>query len=270
MKTVIIFILSTLLLTGCVSKSDHSLFVTLPSETTTVETIDESTITTTVEAIHESTITTVPTQPSHWAYYDPDISVENAITWFSEVCLAAEMVNGGDATLIQKWDVPIYYYINGDPTDEDLIALQNFEAWINTVEGFPGMYPTVDLGQANLKIYFCTQQELLNIMGPNFGGLDGAVTYWYEDNAIYNANICIRTDLSQHLRNSVIKEELYNGLGPINDTSLREDSIIFAGYSEPQELTATDKLIMALLYDPSIQCGMNADQCAEIIRNIYC
>ena len=257
MMKVVFCILCALLLAGCVSNPSHSLLDILPTETTTVE------------VIHESSTVTAATEPPHWSYYDPDISVEDVITWFNEVCLAAEMVHGGDATLIQKWDVPIYYYINGDPTDEDLVALQEFEQWVNTVDGFPGMYPTEDLGQANLKIYFCTQQELLNIMGPNFDGLDGAVTYWYSDNAIYNANICIRTDLSQYLRNSVIKEELYNGLGPINDTSLREDSIIFSGYSEPQQLTDADKLIMALLYDPNIQCGMNAADCAEIIRSIY-
>ena len=117
--------------------------------------------------------------------------------------------------------------------------------------------------------HFCTEQELHNIMGPGFENLDGAVTYWYNNNVIYDATICIRTDLNQYLRNSVIKEELYNGLGPINDTSLREDSIIYANYSEPQHLTDIDKLIMTLLYDPTILCGMNADRCETVLRQLY-
>ena len=131
------------------------------------------------------------------------------------------------------------------------------------------MSQTTDLGAANLKLYFCDNQQLQNIMGPGFEGLDGAVTYWYDNNRIYDATICIRTDLNQHLRNSVIQEEFYNGLGPINDTYLRSDSIIYANFSEPQELTAADELILKLLYAPEIQCGMTPEQCAEIIRSIY-
>jgi len=261
MKKLSIILLLCVLLCGC---------ATTESPTNSIRRSPKSTEATTVETIPELPETEPPTtEPPHWAYYDPEISVEEALTWFNEVCLDAEIVNGGDATLIQKWDVPIYYYINGDPTDEDLAALQEFTQWINTVEGFPGMFPARDLGQANLHIYFCTQQELLNIMGPNFDGMDGAVTYWYEDNAIYNANICIRTDIPQNLRNSVILEEIYNGLGPIQDTTLRPDSIIWAEYAEPQCLTAVDELILRLLYHPEMDPGMDAARCEAAIRELY-
>jgi hypothetical protein len=67
----------------------------------------------------------------------------------------------------------------------------------------------------------------------------------------------------------VILEELYNGLGPIQDTSLREDSIIYAGYSEPQALTEIDWLILQLLYHPDLQFGMDTEACAEVIRQLY-
>ena len=106
-------------------------------------------------------------------------------------------------------------------------------------------------------------------MGSNFGGLDGAVTFWYTDDKIYNCTICVRTDIGQYVRNSVIMEEVYNGLGPIQDTSLREDSLIYSGYSEPQELTEIDKLILKLLYHPELNSGMNAEACEAVIRKIY-
>lgn len=256
MKKLFPIVLCLLLLTGCSDSADFDF--TFP----------------TVGAIHESPTTiatteTEPTQPPHSAYYDPMYDVEDVITWFSEVNFDAEFANGGDPGLIQKWETPIYYQVFGEPTEEDLKILEAFAQWVNTVEGFPGMYSTTDLNHANMKIYFCTAQGLLDLMGNDYAYLDGAVTYWYTDNSIYTATVAIRTDLSQHLRNSVIQEELYNGLGPVNDTSLREDSIIFSGFSEPQELTAVDELLMKLLYDPQIQCGMNADACAEILRSLY-
>jgi hypothetical protein len=67
----------------------------------------------------------------------------------------------------------------------------------------------------------------------------------------------------------VILEEIYNGLGLTQDTILREDSIIWQSYSEPQELTPVDKLLLQLLYHPDIRCGMNAAECEAVIRELY-
>ena len=67
----------------------------------------------------------------------------------------------------------------------------------------------------------------------------------------------------------MILEEIYNGLGPVQDTSLRSDSIIYAGYSTPQSLTAMDELLLRLLYRPELVCGMDAQQCEAVIRQLY-
>lgn len=210
-----------------------------------------------------------PTEPPHSALYIPDVSVEDVITYFNEVCLDSEFVTGGDPSVIQKWAAPIYYTLEGNYTGADLKVLTGFATWLNTIEGFPGIYPSTDAGKTNLDIHFCTQQKIPDLMGPNFTNTDGAVTFWYDYDIIYDAIICYRTDMSQHLRNSVILEEIYNGLGPVQDTILRPDSIIYQYYSEPQALTAVDELILRLLYHPDIKPGMNAEQCAEVIRKLY-
>ena len=98
---------------------------------------------------------------------------------------------------------------------------------------------------------------------------DGAVQYWYDTygNYMTSATIGCRTDVEQYVRNSVIQEELINALG-ITDTWLREDSMVYAGYSEPQTLSEMDWLLIGLLYHPDIQCGMSAAECEQVIRNI--
>lgn len=210
------------------------------------------------------------TIPEHSALYLENVPVEDVIRWFNEVSLDTEFSNGGDATLVQKWENPILYCIHGEPTDADLEILESFGEWLNTLEGFPGISETQDSAEANLNIHFTDAQGLVNIMGQDFVGLDGAVTFWYDgENAIYQEVICIRTDLAQEVRNSVIMEEIYNGLGPVQDTTLREDSLIWQGYSIPQELTAVDELILRLLYHPAIARGMNALDCEEVIRTLY-
>ena len=100
--------------------------------------------------------------------------------------------------------------------------------------------------------------------------MDGAVTFWYNgSNQIYDATICYLEDMEGPVRRSVILEEIYNGLGPVQDTWSRADSIIYSGYSEPQNLTEIDELILKLLYHPAIECGMDAQECEAVIRSLY-
>ena len=195
--------------------------------------------------------------------------MEDVILYFNEVCLDGEFINSGDPSYVQKWAAPIYYTLYGEYTDEDLAVLSVFENWLNTIEGFPGIYEAQATDYTNLRIHFCSQPEMIDLMGDNFAGMDGAVTFWYSDNIIYDAIICCRTDLEQSLRNSVILEEIYNGLGPIQDTDLRLNSIIYQGFSQPQWLSLEDELLIKLLYHPDIRPGMSAEQCEQVIRTLY-
>ena len=212
----------------------------------------------------------IPTEHEPISLYIPGEPVEDVIQYFNEVCLDAEYVHSGDPSKLQKWMQPIRYILLGEPTEEDRSTLHDFTQWLNTINGFPGISETALPEEANLRIHFCSHEDMLTIMGSDYAGLDGAVTFWYDsNNVIYDAVICCRTDLEQTLRNSVILEEIYNGLGPIQDTQLRTDSIIFAGFSQPQQLTEIDQLLLQLLYDPAIQCGMNAETCESVIRQVY-
>lgn len=215
----------------------------------------------------EPTKPTEPSKPLHSDLYIEGLAVEDVIRYFNEVCLDAEFVNNGDPSKVQKWVQPIGYQILGTPTEKDREVLTGFASWLNTVEGFPGMTES-EVG--NLKIHFYGKTEFEDLMGSNFTGTDGGVTFWYNGRGeIYEEIIGYRTDISQAVRNSVILEEIYNGLGPIQDTDLRKDSIIYSGYTTPQSLTEVDKLILKLLYHPDIKCGMNATQCEAVIRKIY-
>ena len=243
---------------------------------TTADTTPETTVpeTTEAETVPETTApeTTAPevTDPVHSALYIPGVSVEDVITYFNEVSLDAEFSDSGNPTVLQKWVNPIRFIIEGDCSETDYAVLTAFVQWLNTIEGFPGISETQDWGAANLKIHFCGSSEFIDLMGDNFSGCDGGVTFWYDGaNQIYDATIGYVTDIDQEVRNSVILEEIYNGLGPVQDTSLREDSIIYAGYSFPQELTEIDELILKLLYHPDMKCGMNATECEAVIRNLY-
>lgn len=217
----------------------------------------------------ETTATIPPTEGPHSPLYLSELPVEDVIDFFNEVCLSAEYVNSGDPSVVQKWTGPLIYQVHGDATDEDLMTVACFTEELNRVHGFPGIREARYPEEATLDIHFCSQQEFLDLMGDNFYGADGGVTFWYEEDEIYYAIIGIRTDLDQELRNSVILEELYNGLGPVQDTVHRSDSIIYSGFSQPQELTPVDWLILELLYHPDMKCSMTRQQCEAVIRGLY-
>ena len=101
--------------------------------------------------------------PLHSELYIPGLAVEDVILYFNEVCLDAEFSDSGDPSLLQKWGEPIFYQVNGDPTPEDLAVLEGFAAWLNTLEGFPGIREAGPEQGENLQIWFCSrrdQQEL--------------------------------------------------------------------------------------------------------------
>lgn len=267
------------LLSGCVSQKP---LITQPStlQTTEASTPETTTLPVSIAPTEESTVATTeaptepstepPTDPEHSALYLPWVSTEDMILYFNEVCLNAEMVNAGDPTKLQKWATPIRYICIGSYTDTDKKTLDTFADWLNTVEGFPGMEETQDYALANMRIYFCEPEDYLATMGDQFAGTDGGVTFWYNNNnEIFDAMIGYRTDLDQEIRNSVILEEIYNGLGPINDTQLRMTSVIYSEFSTPQSLSQIDEVIMKLLYHPKMQCGMDTSACEAVIRQLY-
>ncbi len=245
--------------------------VSIPAVTAPVDTWPNQDVT-------DPTQPRLPTEPvwdgtvpvgDHSDLYIPGLAVEDVILYFNEVCLDAEFIMGGDPSKLQKWTEPISFNVHGEATEEDMAVLDEFIGWLNDLEGFPGMHVTFVTMESDLEIHFCVESRLIDILGENYRGCDGGVTFWYLNDEIYEGTICIRNDIGQHVRNSVILEELYNGLGPVQDSWLREDSIIYAGYSEPQSLTEIDELILRLLYHPDMKCGMDREQCEAVIRALY-
>ena len=194
------------------------------------------------------------------------------IKYFNEVVLSIEYSTGsGDPSVVQKWKDPICYYIEGQPTDQDLAALSKLVAQLNTIEGFPGIRQATDL-ERNLGLHFLDRTAFRARFSAVINGeeAEGAVQFWYYtlSNTIYQGDIGYRSDIDQKIRDSVIPEEIVNALG-LNDTILRKDSIVYQYASTATELSDVDLVILKLLYHPSMQRGMDAKACEAVIRELY-
>lgn len=212
-------------------------------------------------------------EPDESETHTQDMTTDEVINYFCEVVLKTEYSDGvGDATLVQKWTDRICYRIYGEATEQDKLILTEFFQQLNEIEGFPGIVPAGENDLTDLALYFYDYESFNRSFGEflNYEMADGAVQYWYytDTNVIYDARIGYRTDVDQYTRNSVLLEEVFNGLG-ITDTVLREDSIAYQGFSQPQELSEIDWLMIKLLYHPKMKAGMNREECARLIREIY-
>ena len=89
----------------------------------------------TTEEVTEETMA----ESVHSEYYIPGLDVDTLIQYFNEVVLDAEYSSSGNASLVQKWDCEIMYFMHGNPTAEDLECLENTVDYLNSIYGFPGM-----------------------------------------------------------------------------------------------------------------------------------
>lgn len=213
------------------------------------------------------------TEPAHTELYLPDVPCEDMVNYFGEVVLNIEYTDGvGDASLVQKWVTPIHYRITGTPTDADLAVLEELFTQLNQIPGFPGIYASSGEEIEDLTISFLDEENFVLAFGSVVQGetADGAMQFWYynDTNNIYSGRIGYRTDISQELRNSVLLEEIVNVLG-ITDTVLRSDSIVYQYSSEALQLSPVDWVILKLLYDPAMECGMDADACRTVLQQLY-
>lgn len=88
-----------------------------------------------------------------------------------------------------------------------------------------------------------------------------------DDGVIRQAAAVIRDELPLLLRQSCIHEELAQGMGLANDSPMARPSI-FNDDDEFGRLTAMDERMLAILYDPALRPGMEADEARPIVRRL--
>lgn len=211
--------------------------------------------------------------PAHSQLYNSNYTQDKILTYFKEVVLNMEYIDGtGDVSCVQKWLSPIYYNIYGSYTDYDLTKLYELFTQLNDINGFPGIYPASDENIENLTISFLEPNDFTYQFSDVINGEDafGATEFWYytDTNEIHTARIGYRTDSDQITQNSIMLEEVINSLG-ISDSTLRLDSIVYQNSNDNLVLSDVDIIILKLLYNQEIQCGMNYESCREIIENLY-
>jgi len=91
---------------------------------------------------------------------------------------------------------------------------------------------------------------------------------WHDDNyEIYNSRILVSSaDINQTERSHLIREELTQSLGLMNDSNKYEDSIFYQDWTDVTEYSIIDKSVIKMLYLKKIKPGMTIEQVLDILN----
>ncbi len=186
-----------------------------------------------------------------------------AVTYFGAIAFGAEY-SGGDP-VIRKWTEDVRIGIHGDPTAADLAALGDVIFDLNT------LIDTIDVsvvrsGQ-NVDLYFAPEARFSSIE-PGYIPVNMGFfwTWWDETGALDEAHILISTTgVTQAERDHLIREELTQSLGLMQDSYAHEDSVFYQGWTDTPAYSPLDEQLIEMLYLPAIVPGMTADEALAVI-----
>lgn len=210
----------------------------------------------------------------HSPLWIEDLPVEDVITYFDEVALSSEYVNGEETNSLMRWEGEIRYALHGDYSQEDANWLDSIFSRLNEIEGFPGAVRVEENGvrDSNMDFYFCDRAEFHDRMYDSVpdDNADGATTYSYNGaNHIFSATICYWNGMRPEIRKSVMTEEIINSIGFSNDSTLRRSSVVYQYASDADEPDAIDWLLLRLIYAPQMRAGMRRAEAERVIRTLY-
>ena len=185
------------------------------------------------------------------------------LAYFFEVALGSEF---GDfsTSIIRKWQSDLTLELHGQPTMGDLEELDRVIAEINDLQSAVRLVITDSNG--NVQLHFTTPDEF-SLIEPNYvPGNDGFFwTYWFGAH-IVRAHIFVNIEQQDVFRNHLMREELTQSLGLMNDSNRYEDSIFYQPWSDTDEFSSLDQALIQILYRDDVRAGMNREALMEILQ----
>ena len=176
---------------------------------------------------------------------------------------------GGDDKL-SRWEEDISIYIGGEATREDIEKVDSFIMELSfRIPFLPPITRVEEENDANVKMYFVPLDEMGQYVGGYEEGNWGFGTHYWMDYVRYEGEVGVCSDVTNQIqRNHLIMEELIAVIGMTNDHYCYEDSIIYQPWTETQELSELDWLMLNMMYHPHLAPGMTAEEAEGILMNI--
>lgn len=191
---------------------------------------------------------------------------QEEVSYFVDVALGAEF--GGATRRIRKWQSDIRIKVAGTPTAEDERTQEQLTSELQTLA--VGLSFSFVEDDANVELFIVPASEF-NTYEPNYvpGNLGFFWVFWSGSSWIYRARILITTEgVTQQERSHLMREELTQSLGLMNDSNRYPESIFYQGWTDVVQFTELDKVLIQMLYDPEVRPGMTEEQAIAVQENL--
>ncbi len=190
---------------------------------------------------------------------------QSELEYFYEIAFGAEYGESGN--VIHKWVDDIGIKIKGRATDRDIETINEVISELNYI--IDGIAIDTVVWDPDIEIYFAAVERFSSIE-PNYiqGNMGFFWAWWDDSGALYRARILIATDgINQKERSHLIREELTQSLGMMNDSYEYKDSIFYQDWTDTGSYTDMDRAVIRILYDSRIELGMTMDEVDDVIAD---
>lgn len=170
---------------------------------------------------------------------------------------------GADFRRLRKWATDIRFVLVGEGPQELLEELDRIVNEINALSQSTRLIPVRDPDEANLLIFWGAKDVYVRDIHPEVAGIAegnrGFVTIsWNADYEIIEGSLCVDVDRIAELecQQHVLREELTQALGLINDASEDSTSIFYDNFSCTTAYSELDRWVIERMLDPRLQPGM--------------
>lgn len=193
---------------------------------------------------------------------------EQEINYFEQIAFGNEFAENQQTQYIRKWTEDIRIKVIGSPTQDDLQTLSQVIGELNQL--VDDIQLNIDSQEHNLEIYFVPENEFPQYE-PNYvpGNLGFFFIWWNGNLEINRGKILISTDqVTQAERSHLIREELTQSLGLMNDALTYQDSIFYQDWTDVNQFSEIDKTVIKMLYNSQVQTGMTKQKVREVLRGL--
>ena len=172
--------------------------------------------------------------------------------YFNEICYGSE--HRGRSKILKRWRGDVKIYVEGDKKSYLMTELNTIVNELNSIINPIDIRIVNNKSQANYVIYFCSGNEYVrqkpaakNYINNNWGlffvsSMDGTI---YNGSMYVDIYRCKTYSGQKHL----LREELTQSLGLMNDSYSYSNSIFYQGWTETTSYAPIDIEIIEMLYN---------------------
>ena len=207
----------------------------------------------------------------HFSYTDAQDARLRALECMMICGFSTEWDGNGNAnasSVLRRWEKTIWIYVSGSPGSDDLRQLDAFIMEVAThCPNMPNIRLADRESDANIVIYYGPLNTLSDHVDYYQEGNWGAFSYYYgADNGFVSGKVGIATDVNTaESKRHLLREELVGLFGLCNDHYAYSDSILYQEWTTVEQLSEVDWLMLNMLYDPDLSCGMSAGEAYRIL-----